>query len=160
MSVRRWLPVLMLAIAIPAASAQPTPAPTPKQPPPPVVVSCEFLEITASSGTTPSVDASLDKLKKKFKKPPFSSWNVFKLDHSEQKTLQQKKAETITLKKGSVEAKLFGIVNKSQLRLSISLTVADKNIVNTTATFEGGDYLVYGHSLPNNDGHLLALTCK
>jgi len=157
MSIRRWLPVLMLACAIPAASAQPT---APKQPPPPVVVSCEFLEITASAGTTPSVDPALDKLKKKFKKPPFSSWNVFKLDHSEQKSLTQKKLETITLKQGTVEAKLFGIVNKSQLRLSISLTVSDKNIVNTTATFEGGDYLVYGHSLPNNDGHLLALTCK
>ncbi len=156
MSARRWLPVLMLAIAIPAASAQPTP----KQPPPPVVVSCEFLEITASSGPTPSVDADLERLKKKFKKPPFSSWNVFKLDHKEQKSLTQKKVETVTLKQGMVEAKLFGIVNKSQLRLSISLTVSDKNIVNTTATFEGGDYLVYGHSLPNNDGHLLALTCK
>ena len=32
--------------------------------------------------------------------------------------------------------------------------------VNNTATFAGGDYLVYGHSLPNNEGHLLALTCK
>ena len=112
MSVRRWLPVLMLAIAIPAASAQPTP----KQPPPPVVVSCEFLEITASSGATPFVDPDLEKLKKKFKKPPFSSWNVFKLDHKEQKTLEQKKLETIMLKQGQVEAKLFGIVNKSLLR--------------------------------------------
>jgi len=159
MSARRWLPVLMLAIAVPAASAQPTPPP-PKQPPPPVVVSCEFVEITASSGATPSIDPALAKLQKKFKKPPFSSWNVFKLDHTEQKSLTQKKPETVTLKQGTVEAKLFGIVNKSQLRLSISLTVSDKNIVNTTATFEGGDYLVYGHSLPNNDGHLLALTCK
>ena len=28
------------------------------------------------------------------------------------------------------------------------------------ATVEGGDYLVYGHALPDNAGHLLALTCK
>ena len=170
MSARRWLPVLALALAIPAANAQPTPKqapptpkqapPTPKQAPPPVTVSCDFLEITASSGAAPSVDPALVALSKKFKKPPFSSWNVFKLDHKEQKALQQKKLETVMLKKGQVEAKLFGIVNKSQVRLSIALTVSDKNIVNTTATFEGGDYLVYGHSLPNNDGHLLALTCK
>ena len=156
MSARHWLPALTLAVAIPAASAQPSP----KQAPPPVVVSCEFLEITASSGATPSVDPDLEKLKKKFRKPPFSSWNVFKLDHKEQKSLEQKKLATITLKQGQVEAKLLGIVNTSQVRLSIALTVSDKNIVNTTATFEGGDYLVYGHSLANNDGHLLALTCK
>jgi hypothetical protein len=137
--------------------------PTQKQQPPPaqtISVTCDFIEITATSAKDPSVDADLEKLKKKFKKPPFSSWNVFKLQHRESRTLQQKKPETIKLKLGEAEAKLLGTANKSQLRLSISLDVNGKNIVNTTATVEAGDYLVYGHALPDNAGHLLALTCK
>jgi hypothetical protein len=147
--------VLTVFVAGATAYAQPK-----QSPPPPPTVSCEFLEVSASSGDKPAVDADLEKLKKKFKKPPFSSWNVFKLQHREQKTLAQKKAETIKLKLGEVEAKLLGTANKSQLRLSISLDVNGKNIVNTTATVEAGDYLVYGHALPDNAGHLLALTCK
>jgi hypothetical protein len=155
MSARRWLPVLMLALAIPAASAQPNP----KQPPP--GVSCELLEISASSGATPAVDAELEKLKKKFRKPPFSSWNTFKLLMKAEAKLTQKKPETIKLKMGTATATLLGIVNTSNVRLTISIDdAAGKNFVNNTATFAGGDYLVYGHSLPNNEGHLLALTCK
>lgn len=137
--------------------------PTQKQPPPPaqaITVTCDFIEITATNEKAASVDPALDALKKKFKKPPFSSWNVFKMQHRESRTLAQKKPETIKLKLGQAEAKLLGTANKSQLRLSISLDVNGKNIVNTTATVEAADYLVYGHALPDNAGHLLALTCK
>lgn len=133
------------------ASAQPKDA---------ISVTCDFIEINATSEKEASVDPALDGLKKKFKKPPFSSWNVFKLQHRESRTLVQKKSETIKLKLGQADAKLLGTANKSQLRLSISLDVNGKNIVNTTATVEAGDYLVYGHALPDNAGHLLALTCK
>lgn len=158
MSVRRWLPVLMLAIAVPAASAQPNPKQAPAAP---VVVSCDLLEISASSGATATVDPALEKLKKKFKKPPFSSWNVFTLLMKANHQLTQKKAETIALKMGKATATLLGIVNTSNVRLSISIDDASgKNWVNTTSTFAGGDYVVFGHSLPNNEGHLLALTCK
>lgn len=157
MSARSWLPVLMLAVAIPAASAQPNQ----KQPPPPVVVSCELIEISASSADTAFVDPALDKLKKKFKKPPFSSWNVFKLLTKLDQKLTQKKAQTIKLKLGQATATLLGIVNTSNVRLSISIDDGSgKNWVNTTSTFAGGDYVVFGHSLANNEGHLLALTCK
>lgn len=134
----------------------------PKQsPPPPPVVSCEFLEVSASTGDKPSVDADLEKLKKKFKKPPFSSWNQFKLLMKADKSLTAKKGEAIQLKLGKAEATLLSIVNGSQVRLTISIDDATgKNFVNNTSTFAAGDYLVFGHSLPNNDGHLLALTCK
>ena len=107
------------------------------------------------------MDPELEALKKKFKKPPFSSWNQFKLLMKAEKTLTQKKAESIQLKLGQATATLLGIVNTSQVRLTISIDDASgKNFVSNTATFAAGDYLVYGRSLPNNDGHLLALTCK
>jgi hypothetical protein len=148
--------VLTVFVAGATAYAQPK-----QSPPPPPTVSCEFLEVSASSGDKPAVDADLEKLKKKFKKPPFSSWNQFKLLMKAEKTLTAKKAESIQLKLGKADATLLSIVNGSQVRLTISIDdAAGKNFVNNTSTFAAGDYLVFGHSLANNDGHLLALTCK
>ncbi len=159
----RRLVALSIALLAMGSVANAQEKPEPRQQPPAkeaVSVTCDFIEITATSEKDASVDPALDGLKKKFKKPPFSSWNVFKLQHRESRTLAQKKSETIKLKLGQADAKLLGTANKSQLRLSISLDVNGKNIVNTTATVEAGDYLVYGHALPDNAGHLLALTCK
>lgn len=155
--MRSWLLAAVLTVFAGAtADAQPK-----QSPPPPPTVSCEFLEVSASSGDKPEVDADLDKLKKKFRKPPFSSWNQFKLLMKAEKTLTAKKAESIQLKLGKADATLLSIVNGSQVRLSISIDdAAGKNFVNNTSTFAAGDYLVFGHSLSNNDGHLLALTCK
>lgn len=151
-----------LALAVALALAPGVAAAQHKQaPPPPPTVSCDFFEISASSGKDASIDPELEKLKKKFKKPPFSSWNTFKLLMKSEKQLTQKKLETIPLKLGKAEATLLGVVNASQVRLTISIDdESGKNFVNNTSTFAAGDYLVYGHSLPNNDGHLLALTCK
>lgn len=162
MSARTRGSVLAALVAITmASSASAQPKPPAPAPPPPVTVSCEFLEITATSGKDPSIAPELKKLQKKFKKPPFSSWNRFKLEMKETRTLTQRKADTITLKHGKATANLHGIVNKSQVRLTIEIDdAAGKNIVNNTSTFSGGDYLVFGHSLEDNVGHLLALTCK
>lgn len=145
--------VLALALALPAA-AQPRGAPA-------AAVTCDILEITATTGKEPSVAPELQKLQKKFKKPPFSSWNQFKLMMSESRALKAKKTETIGLKLGSATATLVEIVDTSKVRLTVTIAdAAGKQIVNNKSTVEAGDYLVYGHSLPNNDGHLLALTCR
>lgn len=159
MSARAWVTGIALsAVATLAGTAVAQPSPTP---PPPPAVSCEFLEISATSAKEPSIDPELEKLKRKFKKPPFSSWNSFKLLMKANQKLEQRKMETIRLKQGKATATLHGIVNTTSVRLAISLEDAKgKNIVNTTATFAAGDYLVYGHSLPDNAGHMLALTCK
>lgn len=137
-----------------SAIAQPTKQPAPS-------VSCEFIEISASSSSAATVDAELEKLKKKFRKPPFSSWNTFKMLMKVDQSLTKGKTESIKLKIGSATATLVEIVDKSKVRLTITIDDGKgKQLVNSKSTVEGGDYLVYGHSLPNNDGHLLALTCK
>lgn len=153
MSARFGLVFVALAIAFAApASAQPKPPPT---------VTCDFLEVTATNGAKPSIDPELEKLKKKFKKPPFSSWNQFKLAMKESRTLTAKKADKLKLKHGQATATLLGIVNNAQVRMTIAIDDdKGKNVVNNTSTVAAGDYLVFGRSLANNDGHLLALTCK
>jgi len=158
MSARLSIAALVMIAVVRTTSAQPT---TPPSQPPPPTATCDILEISASTGDKPAVDPQLDKLKKKFKKPPFSSWNVFKLLMRSDKTLAMRKSESIKLTHGAATVTFNGVVNKSQVRLNVSIDDdKGKNIVNNSATIEAGDYLVYGHSLPNNDGHLLALSCK
>lgn len=160
MSTRTGIAFLAAAVAI-ALAAPSSALAQPKQPPPPPVVDCTLFEITATSGKDAVIDPELEKLKKKFKKPPFSSWNQFKLLMKADQKLTQRKLEAITLKHGKASLTLLGIVNTSNVRLQISIDDdKGKNFVNNTSTFAGGDYLVFGHAMANNDGHLLALTCK
>lgn len=126
-----------------------------------VTADCEFLEIAAKAGDKPAIDPALAPIEKKLKKPPFSTWNQFKLLSRSQKSLPKKKPEAITLKVGSATATLVEIVDKSKVRLTITMDDhKGKQVANNTATVEAGDYLIYVHGLPNNEGHLLSLTCK
>ena len=153
----RFRPASLLGAAFALMTALPASA----QPRGAAAVTCNILEITATSGKDASVAPELQKLQKKFKKPPFSSWNQFKLMMSDSRALKAKQTETINLKLGSATATLVEIVDTSKVRLMVTIADASgKQIVNNKSTVEAGDYLVYGHSLPNNDGHLLALTCR
>jgi hypothetical protein len=126
-----------------------------------VTAECDFLEISARAGDKPAVDGELKPLEKKLKRPPFGSWNQFKLLGHTQKALAKKKQEPIPLRSGSATATLVEIVDKSKVRLTVMMTDAKgKEVVNNTATVEAGDYLIYGHPLPGNEGHLLSVSCK
>lgn len=126
-----------------------------------VTADCEFFEISAKTGDKPAIDSELSRVEKKLKKPPFSAWNQFKrLSHS-QKSLAKKKAESIGLKIGSATATLVEIVDKSKVRLTISMDDdKGKQVANNTTTVEAGDFMIYVHPIANNEGHLLAWTCK
>jgi hypothetical protein len=126
-----------------------------------VAADCDFLEISARSGDKPAIDGELKPLEKKLKKPPFSTWNQFKLLAHVQKALAKKKPEPIPLKTGSATATLIEIVDKSKVRLTITMNdTRGKEVANNTATVEGGDYVIYVHPLPGNEGHLLSVSCK
>ncbi|HEX8110303.1 MAG TPA: hypothetical protein VF516_21375 [Kofleriaceae bacterium] len=126
-----------------------------------VTADCDFLEISARAGDKPAVDGELKPLEKKLKKPPFSTWNQFKLLGRTQKALAKKKQEPIPLKIGSATATLVEIVDKSKVRLTVTMNDArGKEVANSTSTVEAGDYLMYVHSLPGNEGHLLSVSCK
>jgi hypothetical protein len=126
-----------------------------------VTAACEFLEISAKAGDKPVIDGELKPVEKKLKKPPFSAWNQFKLLSSSKKSLSKKKAETIDLKVGAATATLIEIVDNSKLRLTVTMDDDKrKQVVNNTSTLEAGDYLMYVHSMTNNEGHLLSVTCR
>lgn len=122
---------------------------------------CEFLEMSAKTGDKPAIDAELKPVEKKLKKPPFSTWNQFKLLSRSQRPLAKKKIEAIALKVGSATVTLVEIVDKSRVRLTVTMDDdKGKQVANNTTTVEAGDYMIYVHPLANNDGHLLSLTCK
>jgi hypothetical protein len=126
-----------------------------------VTADCDFLEISARAGDKPAIDGELKPLEKKLKKPPFSTWNQFKLLARAQKALAKKKPEPIGLKNGSATATLVEIVDKSKVRLTVTMNDAKgKEVNNSTTTVEAGDYVIYVHPLPGNEGHLLSVSCK
>src|SRR5262245_4733656 len=86
-----------------------------------VTVTCDFLEASAKAGDKAAIDGELKPLEKKLKKPPFASWNQFKLLSHSQKVLAKKKAESISLKVGSATATLVEIVDKSKVRLTVTM---------------------------------------
>lgn len=126
-----------------------------------ITAECEFLEMSARTGDKPSIDPALQPVEKKLKKPPFSTWNQFKLLSRSQKALAKKKVEPINLKIGSATASLVEIVDKSKVRISVTMDDdKGKQVANNTTTVEAGDHVIFVHPLANNEGHLLSLTCK
>jgi hypothetical protein len=126
-----------------------------------VTADCDFLEFSGKSGDKPAIDGELKPLEKKLKRPPFSTWNQFKLLAHPQKALAKKKPEAISLKIGSATATLVEIVDKSKVRLNIVMSDArGKEVANNTATVEAGDYVIYVHPVSSSEGHLLSVTCK
>jgi len=160
MTGRRWLAVAAGALITAAAGARPAPA-GPNDARGEVTASCEFFEISAKTGDKPAIDGELKRFEKKLKKPPFSTWNQFKLLSHSQKALAKKKAEAIGLKIGSATATLVEIVDKSKVRLTISIDDdKGKQVAYNTTTVDAGDFMIYVHPLANNEGHLLSWTCN
>lgn len=168
MSVRFWLPLVMCSTLWGAARAD-APASVPAQAPPAqLAVTCDFIEIGATKSkagpppAAPSIDPRLGPVEKKLKKAPFSTqWAEFKQLSQANRKLEKKKTEAIALKQGSATATLVEIVDKSKARITVTIDNAKgKQAVNTTTLLDAGDYVIHAVVLPNEDGHLLAVTCR
>ena len=122
---------------------------------------CSFMEIAATKTDKPSVDPELKPLEKKFKKAPFSAWNVFKKLSSGSTSLTKNKPETLKLNKGSATIMLRDRTDK---RVELTVTKDDvkgKRVLEAKPAFKAGDWLMLGGpGETNDDGHILALTCK
>jgi hypothetical protein len=127
-------------------------------------VSCTIIEIEASTAEPPAVDAALKPLEKKLRKPPFSSWNNFKQLGSQSVSLETMKPGAFALVHGKAGLVLRDVTGDARRpRLSLQITLDDgagKRVLDSKVTVDAKDYLVVGRSLPENKGHLVALTCK
>jgi hypothetical protein len=122
---------------------------------------CSYMEIAATKTDKPSVDPDLKPLEKKFKKAPFSAWNVFKKLSSGSAALTKNTPATLKLSKGSATIMLR---DRSDKRVELTVTKDDakgKRVLEAKPAFKAGDWLMLGGpGETNDDGHILALTCK
>jgi hypothetical protein len=164
MSVRFWLSMVVSSVLSASVLAD-EPVKVPAQgPAAPLAVTCDFIEIGATKSKTPSIDPKLGPvIEKKLKKAPLSTqWNDFKQLSQATKKLVQKRTEPIELKQGSATATLVEVVDKSKVRITVTIDNAKgKQSVNQTTLLDAGDYVIHAVVLPpNDDGHLVAVTCK
>ena len=147
MSPRYWLAAAMVvALAQPALAGD---------------SQCSFMEIAATKTDKPQVDAELKPLEKKFKKAPFSAWNNFKKLMTGSVSLTKNKPETLRLKQGAASLMLRDRTDK---RVELTVTMDDasgKRVLEAKPAFKAGDWLMLGGpGAANDDGHILAVTCK
>nr|HEX4316958.1 hypothetical protein [Kofleriaceae bacterium] len=120
---------------------------------------CTFLEVSATTGDKPAIDPDLKPLEKKLKRPPFSAWNVFRVQSKHDSTLQKGKPDNVALQSGKASVMLRDHV---QGRVQLEILVDDasgKRIIAAKPDLTDGEWLVLGMNA-NSNGHLLALACK
>lgn len=150
--MRAWIIAGALALGagvhVGAAHAQPA-------------VNCDFFEVEATAGKTPAVDPGIDGvLAKRFAKGSFKVWNTFKMLSKASRPLQKKKTEKLPLKQGSSQATLVEIVDKSQIRMTLTIDdPSGKTLASSTQTVEAGDWVMVVVE-EKDHGHILAGTCK
>ena len=157
MSARAGLAVLLMLVG--TANADNTRKKKVAQAPV-VKVTCDVMEISASTGKEASMDAAIKKLEKKLAAQPWT-YNQYKLLSQTTKTLEKGKSESLDLKQGSGTAKLVETVDKSKVRLTVTEEHNGKKLIDNTTTIAAGDWLLHGHPVPpSKDGHLVAISCK
>ena len=128
-------------------------------------ISCTVLEIAASTTKEGGLAPELKPLEKKLRKPPLSSWNTFKLLGRQSADLEPMKAATLKLAQGQAQVMVRDVdkAEGKKPRVGLSLQMDDpsgKRVLDTKLSVDAGDYVVIGRTLANNDGHLLAMSCK
>jgi len=149
---RGWLALVLLwSIFESAALAQPQ---APK-------AECDLIEISAKQGDKPSIDADLKPLESKLSPYKFNQFTLLGRTHH---SLAKQKDEAIKLKQASGSLTFIEVVDKSKVRLRITIDDANgkRQVNNSLFTVEAADYLLFGWPISKDkkDGHLLALTCK
>lgn len=120
---------------------------------------CSYVEIAATKGKDPKVDAVPGPLAKKLQKPPFTAWNVLKVVSSGDKKLSPNKPEHLALKSGSATIMLRG---QSDTNLKLEVTIDDasgKRQIETKQDSPKKDWSVFVYN-EKDDGHLLAVSCE
>ncbi len=141
---------LALALGAGSAMAQPKPAPT--------KVDCDFFEGWGSKAATANIDPALKPIEKKLGKLPWNTWKV--LSHGSE-NLEKLKPGAFPIKSGKATITLLSIVNKQQVQLDVQIdNAAGKRTTNTKVLVSAADYVMLVDEAPNNEAHMLALTCK
>lgn len=139
-----------------------TAAPAAAQDPP---VTCEVVEIIASSTDKPSIDPALGDLKKKLTKGPFAGFNTFKKSARLSRPLEPMKEVEFDTPRGETSLILRDVTRpaKKRARISLGIDVADekgKRYVETKSSVDAGDFLLFGFTANEKETVITAIGCK
>jgi hypothetical protein len=128
-------------------------------------MTCEVVEIIASSADKPSIDADLKDLQKKLKKGPFAAFNKFVKSARISKTLTVRDAETFDTPKGKTDLIIQDIDRPAKKRARVSLNVdiedeAGKRYVGTKSKIDAGDFLLFARSIDDSTAIVTAVGCR
>ena len=122
---------------------------------------CDLIEISAKQGDKPSIDNDLKPIEGKLSAYKFNQFTQLGRIHL---SLAKQKDETLKLKMGGGSITFVEVVDKSKVRLRITIDDGNgkRQVNNSLFTVEAADYLMFGWPISKDkkDGHLLALTCK
>ena len=125
---------------------------------------CTVTEIRASNEKG-GVDPKLERMKPKLSKPPFASYDTFKLLGEQAVDAQRGKASSVKLVNGSLtllfKDKLVASGGKTRLRFGID--VDDKQgarTISTEAKFDSGDPFFIAGQPYDGGTYVLVLTCN
>lgn len=163
-----WFSIALATVACPLAAADDRAEKrgTPTQTPAPagVQVTCELIEIWATTAKTPAMDAALGKqLQKRLTSAFGSKWNDYKQLSTNPVKLTKKKPEKLKLKKGSATVTLVEVVDKDKVRLTADFIAANGGSGSLQQLVAAGDWVITAVQQgkePSADGHLLAVGCK
>jgi hypothetical protein len=153
MSSRTWAAACAVAVGVLVATARPALAN-------PTTAACTYLEIAATNGKEPAIDADLKPLQRKLKKPPFSVWNTFKKLSGGSATLEPNKPQTLKLQHGAATLMLR---DRTEKRVELSVTMDTQKgtrCLDAKPAFNIGDWLLLVCTNTQDEGHILGLTCK
>jgi hypothetical protein len=128
-------------------------------------MTCEVVEIEASSAEKASIDPELKDLEKKLKKGPFSAYNKFVKSARIAKKLEVMVAEAFDTPKGEVTLIIREIDKPSKKRTRLSLgiqleTEAGKQYIDTKSNVDAGDFLMFARTVSDKQSIVTAVGCR
>lgn len=127
-------------------------------------MSCEIVEIEASTTGKPSIDPDLKDLEKKLKKGPFSAYDTFAKSARITKQLAVLKNERFATPKGGVDLIIRDVdKTKKRPRVSLGIRLEDetgKQYLETKMSADAGDYLLFARTVSSKQSIITAVGCK
>ena len=143
--------IAALVVASPAAHAD--------------TLTCEVVEIEASSTKSPSVDAALSDLAKKLSQMPFSAFNTFKQAARQSRAITTGSTESFNVVHSNVDVNLKSVAaatkkKKARTSLAVGITSGKKKWVDTSGSIDVGDFLMFARTASSSSGIIYAVGCR
>lgn len=128
-------------------------------------MTCEVVEIEASTAEKASIDPELKDLEKKLKKGPFSTYNRFVKSARIAKKLEVMVADAFDTPKGEVTLIIREIDRPSKKRTRLSLgiqleTESGKQYIDTKSNVDAGDFLMFARTVSDKQSIVTAVGCR